>query len=164
MSSVILFYHQNDSYGCFSNFYPISFIDNDIVFCCSEQRLMYEKAKLFDQSMCEIILNSSNPTIIKNLGRQIKNFNQIIWDEKKYQIMVDTLFLKFSQNSEICKILLNTNNKLLAEASPYDFIWGIGLSKEKALNVLPCNWKGQNLLGKALMEVREKLNNMANSS
>ena len=53
--------------------------------------------------------------------------------------------------------LLSTGDKILVEASPLDTIWGIGLSKdnEKAQNIAA--WRGKNLLGFALMEVRDEI-------
>jgi hypothetical protein len=64
---------------------------------------------------------------------------------------------KFGQNSRLKATLLSTENKIIVEASPYDTIWGIGLYHEDDRVLDEKNWKGMNLLGKALMEVREKL-------
>ncbi len=76
---------------------------------------------------------------------------------KKFDIVVNGNMLKFSQNEELKNFLLSTNNKILAEASPYDKIWGIGIGQDDkdAYNI--DKWKGENLLGKALMKVREEL-------
>jgi ribA/ribD-fused uncharacterized protein len=52
---------------------------------------------------------------------------------------------------------LNTKNRVLVEASPYDKIWGIGISADDKHIENPLKWNGQNLLGFALMEVREEL-------
>jgi ribA/ribD-fused uncharacterized protein len=70
--------------------------------------------------------------------------------------MVKILLCKFSDNKTIRESLLKTKNMTLFEASPYDRIWGIGYGKSDARNISPDEY-GQNLLGLALMEVREKL-------
>ena len=85
-----------------------------------------------------------------------KNYKDKIWASRRYQAMVDALTAKF-QDPELKRILLNTGDRILVEASPYDRIWGIGLSEQSPFIYDEKNWKGQNLLGKALMEVREKL-------
>ena len=92
-------------------------------------------------------------------GQQVHNFDQKIWDENKYQIMFDANYYKFTQNPELKSELLFTEDAILAEASPYDKIWGIGLSTQgiKGLYQDIGAWKGENLLGKVLMDVREKI-------
>ncbi|MBP8240689.1 MAG: DUF1768 domain-containing protein [Saprospiraceae bacterium] len=50
---------------------------------------------------------------------------------------------------------MNTNNRLLVEASPYDKIWGIGISEDDDLRFNKENWVGENLLGKILTQLRE---------
>jgi ribA/ribD-fused uncharacterized protein len=122
--------------------------------------MMAEKARLFsDQEILEEILKTGNPKEVKSLGRKIKNFDHIVWDKHKYEIVKRGNLLKFSQNPEFKNFLLSTNEKVLIEASPYDRIWGIGMleSDPKAEN--PLQWNGENLLGFALMEVRDELQN-----
>ena len=64
---------------------------------------------------------------------------------------------KFGQNPKLKEFLLSTGDSILVEASPYDKIWGIGLDRETALKGTVGQWKGENLLGCALMEVRDWL-------
>lgn len=158
----IYFYGLKDEYGYLSNFYKCNFIDEyNNQYCCSEQYFMYQKALLFEPDNIELhqqILNETNPTIVKKLGRNIKNYNEDIWNELRYNKMKDGLRLKFNQNDNLKIKLINTGNKILYEASKYDKIWGIGFYANEAINK---NKKiyGQNLLGKCLMEIRTELNN-----
>ena len=127
-------------------------------YCCAEQYMMAEKARLFkDEEICNVIMKSKDPKEMKSLGKKAKNFDQAVWDKAKYSIVLNGNYYKFSQNKNIRDYLLSTENKVLVEASPRDTIWGIGLGKgnEKAYN--PNTWRGKNLLGFALMEVRDEI-------
>ena len=101
-------------------------------------------------------MSSKNQGQIKKLGRQVVGFNQQIWDDNKFDIIVRGNLFKFSQNSIIKKNLLDTNDKIIVEASEHDRIWGIGYKESDAIKNLS-KW-GENLLGKALMVVRDSLN------
>lgn len=105
-------------------------------------------------------MKSKNPKEIKALDKKVRNFNQELWDKAKYLIVLNGNYAKFSQNKEMRDFLLGTKDKILVEANPLDTIWGIGLGEdnEKASN--PNLWCGQNLLGFALMEVRDDLKNI----
>lgn len=127
-------------------------------YCCMEQFMMEQKADLFgDQEIRQQILDSHSPDQIKALGRKVRGFNQALWDQAKYSIVLNGNWCKFSQNRRLRDFLLSTGDSVLAEASPYDTIWGIGLSAESPDAQNPLNWRGQNLLGFALMEVRDEL-------
>ena len=144
--------------GSLSQWHKSNFTRNYIIFNCCEQYMMFHKACLFlDFATSQKILSTNNPAEQKKLGREIKNFDQSIWDKEKFDIVVQGNYLKFSQNNNLKKILLDTDNLELAEASPYDNIWGIGLDENNPLAWNKETWKGENLLGKALMEVRNKL-------
>ena len=122
-----------------------------IKFNSSEQALMWTKANIFQDSIvAENILSTTNQKRIRELGRTVKNYDDVIWSKDRYNIMVDILYAKFSQNYDLMNKLLSTEKADLFEASPYDKIWGIGSSDVNIIN-------GENLLGKALMEVRNKL-------
>jgi len=119
---------------------------------------MYHKCLTFDKnniSLLNNILFEKSPAKIKAYGRQVKNFDDKIWDNIKYNIMLDGLRFKFKQNIIINNKLKATNNKTLYEASKYDKIWGIGCDYD-AIYINPSKY-GQNLLGKALMEIRSEI-------
>lgn len=146
------------SKSCFSQWWEEVFEVNGIVYKTAEHWMMSEKAKLFeDQATFDKIIPCSSPAEAKKLGREILNFDPHIWDKHKYEIVKMGNIHKFSQNPKLKTFLFQTGQKVLVEASPYDQIWGIGM-KEDHLNAQnPTAWKGENLLGFALMEVREEL-------
>lgn len=154
---MIYFWKTSDRYGTFSQWYKSDFTDIDgIKYNCAEQFMMYQKAILFgDNDVATEILNESNPKNIKALGRKIKNFNQQEWNKNKFEIVIAGNFYKFTQNNILRDILLNTKDEIIAEASPLDKIWGIGIDEKAAES--GAGWKGENLLGKALMVVRDMI-------
>lgn len=144
--------------ACLSQWWKCSFVEGGITFCCAEQYMMYKKALLFkDYAIAKEILRTTNPKKIKELGRLVQNFDSQVWDEHKAEIVLQGNILKFSQNPELKDYLLSTGGRILVEASPYDKVWGVGLRKENSAICTPQKWKGQNLLGFALMEARDRI-------
>lgn len=120
--------------------------------------MMAEKARLFnDHESLTKIIESNHPHDAKKLGRKVLSFNPKVWDEHKFDIVVKGNLAKFSQNDELKKFLIQTNDRILVEASPVDNIWGIGIAADNENVMNPNLWKGHNLLGYALMEVRDQL-------
>lgn len=145
--------------SCFSQWYESKFLVDGIQYQNEEQFMMAEKARLFnDNESLELIIKSKNPNEIKKYGRMVKNFSEKQWKDKRFEIVVNGNYNKFSQNPELKEFIIETGNKILVEASPVDKIWGIGMAENEIGIENPFNWKGLNLLGFALMEVREKLN------
>jgi ribA/ribD-fused uncharacterized protein len=137
------------------------FIDDDgIKYCCAEQYMMYQKALLFnDAEIATAIMSTSEPKEHQELGRQVKNFNQEIWDKNARAIVYAGNILKFKQNPSLLKLLLATEDKILVEASPFDVIWGIGLGVNEALVTDESEWKGSNWLGETLTKVKQYFQN-----
>ena len=135
-----------------------SFQDDTNIYCCAEQYMMYHKAILFnDLEIADRIMRIRNVKQIKQLGREVKNFDNQIWDENKFDIVVKGNFLKFNKNPNFKKELYKYKDKEFVEASPVDRIWGIGLHYEDDKVLDKSKWKGQNLLGKAINKVKEML-------
>lgn len=146
--SMIKFSKVNSQYGCFSNFYLTDVEYDGLHFSNSEaawqaQKCLYENTKLNFQT--------KTPSQAKMSGRRVKLRSD--WEEVKYDLMVDVCYAKFSQHPELKQILLSTNDEILVEDTTgwHDNIWG-SCSCPKCRNIV-----GKNLLGKALMEVREKI-------
>ena len=144
--------------ACFSQWYDCYFEVDGIQYHTTEQYMMASKARLFgDEEVLNEIMAASHPHDYKKLGRKIRGFEQEPWDAKKYDIVVEGNKAKFGQNPDIGDFLLSTGDAILVEASPYDKIWGIGLDRETALKGTVEQWQGENLLGCALMDVRDWL-------
>lgn len=144
--------------SCLSQWWPCTFSEGEHSFCCAEQYMMLHKALLCgDKATSARILDSHDPRVIKALGRQISPYNPVLWEQHRQQVVYLGNLLKFSQNPPLRYYLCSTGQRLLAEASPYDAIWGIGLSAKEAAVCAPEDWPGQNLLGQSLMAVRSAL-------
>ena len=169
--SIFFYYEEDAKYGCFSNFYKSLIVDrtvdrnSTIQYHTSEQHFMANKARFFGATeLLKQILASKTPGDAKVLGStRIPSFDRNLWDKESPKFMKIALYLKFSQNDTIRKILLDTGTKDLYEAAPSDRIWGIErdaktAQREENNPLLKGKW-GQNELGKALMEVRDGLRN-----
>ena len=158
MRQIIGFHNPDESYGYLSNWYLSEFTIKNITFCSMEQYMMYQKAMLFqDIITAEQILQTSNQGDIKMLGRSVKNYDDIIWNGMRQLIVYEGLVAKFQQNEDLHQKLLHTNDAILAECAVQDRIWGIGLSMTDENRFNMSKWRGQNLLGFALMQVRNSL-------
>ena len=126
-----------------------------VTYCCAEQYMMAEKARLFnDDVVLARILASRNPQEIKNLGREVANFDKAHWDDIARNVVFVGNMAKFTQHSDLKELLLSTGDAILAEASPYDIVWGIGLSATDPRAEDVSKWRGKNWLGETLMRVR----------
>jgi ribA/ribD-fused uncharacterized protein len=142
----------------FSQWHPSIFTVEGIEFNCAEQFMMYKKAMLFcDEDIATEILQAHKPSVQKQLGRLVKDFDATEWNQNRERIVYEGNFHKFTQNQALRQFLLETKDKMIAEASPLDPIWGIGMGADNPDARNPEKWKGENLLGKVLMELRADL-------
>lgn len=149
------FFTQKDG---FSNWHIAPFEYRGYKFNCVEQFMMYSKACLFkDMDTAQKILSTTNQKEQKALGRQVKNFDEALWNEKCEHIVAVACREKFRQNPSLLTLLLSTGDTTLVEASPYDRIWGVGLGMDDPAIDDERNWRGQNKLGRVLMGVRAQL-------
>lgn len=158
MRKVICFHNPDETNGYLSNWYLGEFEAEEIRYSSMEQYMMYQKAMLFHDTETAVqILNTDNVGKIKALGRSVKNYDDVIWNGMRQLIVFQGLYAKFSQNDDIKRKLLETEDALLAECAVQDHIWGIGLSMKDDRRMDIREWRGQNLLGFALMQVRRML-------
>ena len=145
--------------GVFCQWSQYTMVEEDITYYSCEQYMMAKKAKLFnDEKVYDMIMSEEYPSVQKELGKMVSNFNQVVWDKHKFDIVVNANYLKFTQDETLKELLLDTGDKTIVEASPYDTIWGIGLSCDDDRVLDESKWEGENLLGKAIMKVRKILN------
>jgi len=122
---------------------------------------MFLKAKTFgDSIIADAIVANQDPKYCKSLGRRINGYSEEVWGLKRYDAMLDACFAKFHQNARLGRLLLATGDKELVEASPYDKVWGIGLAPNNPDALNRTKWKGSNLLGQVLMDVRTLLRHL----
>ena len=146
------------SKSCFSQWFTAPFTLDDISYKTAEHYMMAMKAMLFqDTEVAEKIVACPTPSQAKRLGRTVKNFDEETWNAHRFEIVVKGNRAKFSQNESFLEFLLNTKERILVEASPPDRIWGIGMAEDNPKAGNPKEWRGLNLLGFALMEVRSNL-------
>ena len=149
-----VFFHLIDEpNGYLSNWYPLAFELEGKTFDCVEQYVMWKKAQLFkDDETANAILETSNPVEMKAFGGKVKGYVDSLWASKRYSVVKDAVYAKFSQNPELREQLLRTHG-LFAEAAPNDCIWGIGIGMDDPARFDCTLWRGTNYLGCALQEV-----------
>jgi ribA/ribD-fused uncharacterized protein len=167
---------ENDTHifflnGPFSQWYPCNFsarLNSDTAllhFNCAEQYMMASKAHLFeDHDTLDAIMNvhqqrdwRNAPKQQKELGRRVVNFDASVWDNECRDIVFHGNLAKFKQNEALAQVLKSSGQKVIVEGAWYDQVWGVGLAWDDPLIFDPANWRGKNLLGEALMKVRDRL-------
>lgn len=129
-----------------------------VTYSCCEQYMMAEKARLFgDEDTRRKILTAETPREHKALGREVRGFDDARWTGACREIVYRANLAKFTQNADLRALLAATGTRTLAEASPTDCIWGIGLAAADPRATDRAAWRGQNWLGEALMRVRTEL-------
>src|SRR5262245_47966360 len=128
-----------------------------VAYITCEQYMMAEKARLFKDHEAELAtLCSRNPREQKALGRTVRGFDQHTWEAAREEIVYRGNLAKFSQNPGLREMLLASGDRIIAEASPRDAIWGIGMAEDNPGVTDTSQW-GLNLLGRALMKVRQTI-------
>jgi ribA/ribD-fused uncharacterized protein len=144
--------------GCLSQWWSQPFTVDGGVYPTAEHWMMAGKARLFndDESLAEI-RTAPSPGAAKAVGRRVRGFDEATWRDVCYDLVVAGNLAKFGQNADLADFLRRTGTKVLVEASPFDRIWGIGMARTHAEIGRPSRWRGLNLLGFALMDVRGQL-------
>jgi ribA/ribD-fused uncharacterized protein len=145
-------------HACFSQWWAAPFEVDGRRFGTAEHYMMWRKATLFDDRVrAAEVLTARSPAHAKALGREVRGFREEVWVDHRWDIVVEGSVAKFASTPELRTYLLATRNRVLAEASPADRIWGIGLTADSEFAARPQRWRGLNLLGFALMEARARL-------
>nr|WP_145403588.1 NADAR family protein [Paenibacillus xylanexedens] len=142
----------------FSQWHPADFIVNGLQYTSAEQYMMHQKALLFgDLKIAEQIMSTNSASVQKKLGRQVKGFDQTVWEAECQRIVYEGNQAKFTQNEELLEALLATRGTTLVEASPDDRIWGVGLAEDNPRIRNRSTWRGTNWLGEILTRLREEI-------
>jgi len=152
---IVCFHNPEEENGYLSNWYHSRFSEGENTYTSMEQYMMYCKAMTFkDYSIAGQIMAADDVADIKALGRKVSGYNETIWNGIRQIVVYRGLILKFSQNRELRSMLIDTGDSILAECAVKDTVWGIGLSMKNPDRLDMSKWRGKNLLGFALMEVR----------
>ncbi|MDD3335687.1 MAG: NADAR family protein [Eubacteriales bacterium] len=155
---IICFHNSDEENGYLSNWYLSDFTFGGVSFSSMEQFMMYQKAVCFgDEDIVAQILHTEDAAAIKALGRLVSGYDENHWNGVRQIVVYEGLYAKFSQNDALKAKLQATGDALLAECAVKDCVWGIGLSMNDPDRLDRTKWRGHNLLGYALMMVRNRL-------
>ena len=161
MKSAVYFHKIDEPNGFLSNWYPSNFEIDGMKFCNVEQYIMYRKCTVFgDFKAAEAVMATSDPETQKAIAGKAQGYNETIWNGLRQVVLTRALIAKFEQNLSLREALLKTENDYLVECARSDKIWACGLSLYDDARKDIANWRGTNILGFALMEVREILKNV----
>ena len=152
------FHNTNEPFGFLSNWYLSDFTVDGTAFTSMEQYIMYSKCICFGDSItAKEVLATDDTAEQKALGRKVQNYIDNVWAGKRQLIALKGLYAKFSQNTDLKKLLLDTGDAFLVECAVNDKVWACGIDLRDESRTDAGKWSGQNILGFALMEVRELL-------
>ncbi len=140
----IYFYSTKDEYGEFSNFKAYPFELHGKTWRTVEH--YFQAQKFAGTEHEEALRNTPSPMVVARMGRSRKRPLRADWEEVKDDIMRQAVLAKFQQHAELRGLLLSTGAEEIVEKTTRDYYWGCGT-----------DGTGQNMLGKILMEVRDKL-------
>ena len=124
-----------------SNFYKSTVYVNGEAYPTVEHA--FQAAKTDDSSTKKIIKNAKNPWEAKKLGKSVQL--PVDWDKNKVSVMRELVQEKFS-NPFLRHLLKMTKGATLTHGNPWgDRFWGT------------YKGEGQNMLGKILEEIRERI-------
>jgi len=157
LPEMVYFFSKNPENSFLSNFYDAPFKMDGTEYKTAEHAYQAQKAATFDKPMVEKIVKAKSAQSAKSFGKKVANYNEEVWSAKQEEVMREILKAKFTQNDAIRKLLIDTEDKMIANADPRDSYWGIGTSSGTTIAKDPTKWKGKNMMGKILMELRTEL-------
>ena len=152
----MLFFNKDSA---FSNFYPCTIIAFDGErFNCAEQYYQAQKCKFAgDYHTLQFVKQATNGREAKAATKHLRRQLTSEWDYTKANVLYDIVFLKFTQNADLSQRLINTDDCFMVEANPSDLYFGSGLAIEDSRNNDPTFYRGQNVMGQILEQVRDRL-------
>lgn len=160
--SQIGFWKEDEHLGCCSNWHPTGFDYRGIRFPTGEHWMMWQKARLMgDREKASQILAAPTPRRAKELGGKVAPYDGALWDAVREQMVYYGVREKFLANDLNRNLLLSTGSALLAEASPHDRVWGVGMTADDPRFSNPAKWDGENQLGRACMRTRADIRQLA---
>jgi len=158
LPEIVFFFSKEPENKELSNFYETEFDLDGVKYKSAEHAYQGIKAKTFgDEEAFGKILKAKSAQSAKAAGKKVKEYKEETWKEKKDEVMKTVLRAKFTQNLELRKKLLDTEDKRLANADSRDKYWGIGTSANTTMAKDPKKWKGENKLGVMLEELRAQI-------
>lgn len=155
MNQYVFFWGNQDIY---SQWYKAGFTIGNVTYNCCEQFMMAEKARLFnDLDTLALIMATNDPKKQKALGRQVKGYDDVKWREHAKMAVYRGNYAKFTQNPLLAAEMLQHRGKTFVEASPYDKVWGIGMTEDDPRAQDPAQWDGTNWLGEIVTLVMEDI-------
>ena len=160
--AAVFFRHPGEPGGWMSNWFRSPFTLDGITFSSMEQYIMYRKCRLFgDESRAAAVLRTDEPGEQRAIGRQMESYQEPVWAGIRQAVALRGLLAKFSQNEALKALLLGTGDAMIVECVGIDSVWSCGFGLEDEERTDLSRWRGQNILGFALMEVRSALKNMS---
>ena len=156
----VLFHGADENKGEYRNFSNMSGHRIDVdgtQFPTVEHYFQAMKAKEFkDDEIYEKIVKAKSAKAVKALGKKVKGFITEIWESKRDEVMRTGIKAKFVQHPELRKQLQETDQKMIGEADARNTYWGIGTSMASEKSKHPSKWRGQNKIGRILMDLRKQ--------
>ena len=144
--------------GCLSQWWLATFTVDGVSYPTAEHWMMAGKARVFgDAEGLATVMAAITPYAAKAAGRAVRGFDEQVWKKARYDLVVEGNRAKFGQHPELAAYLRSTGRRVIVEASPYDAIWGVAMPESDPNVAHPLRWRGLNLLGFALMDVRDEL-------
>jgi len=157
-ADAFFFHRPEEPHGYLSNWYPSPFDLDGVHFTSVEQYIMYRKCMVFgDEDSANRVLATEDTAKQQDIGRKASGYIGHVWAGLRQMVVLRGLMAKFSQNDDLKKKLLDTGDAYLVECAGSDKIWACGIRLNDDRRFDAANWTGDNILGFALMEVREKL-------
>ena len=158
MHDALFFHLPDEPNGYLSNWYPAYFNLDGTTYSSTEQYIMYQKCILFDDRASAVtVLETHDPAEQQAIGQNASGCVGTVWNGMKQIIAFRGLMAKFLQNENLKNQLLSTGNAYLVECAYKDTIWACGIRIHETDRHDMSKWRGQNLLGFTLMEVREAI-------